>query len=68
MFVKSSDGPVNERDSANARTTFFDRHRLGFDSRGDLIDLIETEDGTAEMMLIPIDGFPELPLEVFFFF
>ena len=51
-------------DTPGARTTFFDQHRLGFDSRGDLIDLIETKDATAEMMLIPVDGFPEVPLEV----
>ena len=51
-------------DTPGARTTFFDQHRLGSDSRGDLIDLLETEDATAEMMLLPIDGFPEVPLEV----
>ena len=47
-------------DTPGARTTFFDQHRLGFDSRGDLIDLIETDDATAEMMLVPIDGFREV--------
>ena len=46
-------------DTPGARTTFFDQRRLGFDFRGDLIDLIETEDATAETMLIPIDGFPD---------
>ena len=51
-------------DTPGARTTFFDQHRLGFDTRGDLVDLIENEDATAEMMLIPTDGFPEVPLEV----
>ena len=51
-------------DTPGARTTFFDQHRLGFDTRGVLIDLIETEDATAEMMLVPVDGFPEVPLEV----
>ena len=51
-------------DSPGARTTFFDQHRLGFDSRGDLIDLIENEDTTGETMLVPIDSFREVPLEV----
>ena len=44
--------------------TFFDQHRLGFDSRGDLIDLVEYDDVTAEIMLVPVDNFPEVPLEV----
>ena len=35
-------------DTPGARTSFFDQHRLGFDFRGDLIDLDETEDATAE--------------------
>ena len=51
-------------DTPGARTTFFDQHRLGFDSRGDLIDLIQTGDATVEMMLVPIHGFPDVPLEV----
>ena len=51
-------------DTPGARRTFFDQHRHGFDSCGDLIDLIETADATAETMLIPIGGFPEVPLEV----
>ena len=44
--------------------TFSDQHRLGFDSRGGLNDLIENEDATGETMLVPIDTFPEVPLEV----
>ena len=70
MFVKSSDGRERARlrrchpDTPGARTAFFDQHRLGFDSRGDLIDLDETEDVTAETMLIPIDGFLEVPLQI----
>ena len=51
-------------DTPGARTTFFDQHRFGFDSRGDLIDLIEIDEVTVEMMLVPIDGLPEVPLEV----
>ena len=51
-------------DTPGARTTFFDQHRLGFDSRGDLIDLVEYDDVTAEMMLVPVGNFPEVPLEV----
>ena len=47
-----------------ARTTFFDQHLLGFDSRSDLIDLIENDDTTAEMMLVLVDNFLEVPLEV----
>ena len=51
-------------DTPAARTTFFDQHRFGFDSRGDLIDLIENDDAAFQMMLVPFDGFPEVPLEV----
>ena len=70
MSVKSSDGPVNERDSANAIPTLLVHARRSLIStgsdltRGDLIDLIENDDATAEMMLAPIDGLPEVPLEV----
>ena len=45
-------------DTPGARTTFFDQHRLGFDSRGDLVDLIENDDAAGEMMLVPRGGFP----------
>ena len=45
-------------DSPGARTTFLDHFELGFDSREDLIDLIENDDATAEMMLVAIDNFP----------
>ena len=51
-------------DTPGARTAFFDQHRLGFDSRGDLIDLDENEDATAETVLIPTDDFPEVSLEI----
>ena len=34
-------------DTPVARTTFFDQHRFGFDSRSDLIDLIENDDHTT---------------------
>ena len=71
MSVKSSDGPVNERHSANAILTLLVHARRSlinigsdFDSRGDLVDLIENDDVTAEMMLVPVDNFPEVPLEV----
>ena len=37
---------------------------LGFGTGGDLIDLDEVEDAAAETMLIPVDNFPEVPLEV----
>ena len=40
-----------------ARTTFFDQRRLGLDSRGDVIDLVEYDDVTAEMMLVPVVNF-----------
>ena len=71
-FVTSSDGRSSERarfrkchpDTPCARTTLFDQHRLGFDTRGDLIELIENDDATAERMLVPVDSFPEVPLEV----
>ena len=44
-------------DAPGARTTFFDQHRLGYDSRGDLIDQIENDDETAEVMLVhPVVG------------
>ena len=33
-------------------------------TRGDLIDPIENDDRTAEMMLVSVDGFPEVPHEV----
>ena len=49
-------------DALGARATFFDQHRLGFDSRGNLIDLIENDDAIAEMMLVPVDNFPEVPV------
>ena len=51
-------------DTPGERTTFFDQHRLGFDSRGDLIDLVENDDVTAEMMLVLVDNFLVVPLEV----
>ena len=51
-------------DTPGARTTFFDQHRLGFDSRGDLIDSVEYDDVTAEMMLVLVDNFLVVPLEV----
>ena len=51
-------------DTPGAPTTFFDQHRLGFDSRGDLVDLIENVDAAGEMMFVPVHGFPEVPLEV----
>ena len=59
MSAKILNGPGEQArfrkchpDAPGARTTFFDQHRLGFDSRGDLIDLIENDDATAEMMLV----------------
>ena len=62
---------MNERDSANGIPTLLVHARRslinigsGFHSRGDLIDLIENDAATAEMMLVPIDGFPEVPLKV----
>ena len=69
MSAKILDGPVNERDSVNAIPTLLVHARLSLinidsDLRGDLIDLIENDDATAEMMLVPIDNFPEVPLEV----
>ena len=45
-------------DTPGARTTFFDQHRLGFDSRGDLVDLIENGDAAGGMMVVPRGGFP----------
>ena len=51
-------------DAPDAHTTFFGQHRLGFYSRCDLADLVESDDATAEMMLVPKDNFPEVPLEV----
>ena len=51
-------------DTPGARKTFCDQHRRGFDSRGDLVDLIEKDDATAKMMLVPVNGFPKVPLEV----
>ena len=51
-------------DAPGVGTTFFDQHRLGFDSRGHLTDLIENDDATTEMMLVPIDNFLGVPLEV----
>ena len=51
-------------DTSSARTAFLDHHRLVFDSRGDLIDLDENEDETTETLLIPTEGFPEVPFEV----
>ena len=45
---------------AGARTTFFDHHRFGFDTCGDLIDLNEIEDTSAETVL----SLTEVPVEV----
>ena len=50
--------------ATGARTVFLDYHRFGFDTGGDLIDLDEVEDAAAEMMLISVDNFPQVPLEV----
>ena len=43
-------------DTLGARMTFFDQHRFGFDSRGDLIDVFVNDDATAEMMLVLDDA------------
>ena len=65
MFIHSERARVRKRpDTPGARTTFFDQHRLGFDSRGDLVGLTENDDAAVETMLFPTDGFPEVPLEV----
>ena len=47
-----------------ARSAFFEHHRLGFDTCGDLIDLDENDDASAETRLIPVDNFPGVPLEI----
>ena len=46
-----------------ARAAFFEHHRLGFDIYGDLVDLDENDDASAETRLTPVDNFPEVPLE-----
>ena len=37
-----------------ARTAFFEHHRLGFDTCGDLVDLDENDDASDETGLIPV--------------
>ena len=54
-------------DSENAALTPKARTQLsliGFDTRGDLVDLDEGDDPISEMVLTTVDGFPEIPLEV----
>ena len=64
------DGPVNVPASENAaqtskaRTAFFDQHRIGFDTREDVVDLDEGDDPTSGMTLTAVDNFAEVPLEV----
>ena len=38
-----------------ARTAFFEHHRLGFDTCGDLIDLDDNDNASAGTGLIPVD-------------
>ena len=66
LLLAISDAQANEHDANAILTLLRALINIGLDLTlvVTLVDLIENDDAAGEMMLVPIDGFPEVPLEV----